>query len=96
MDQANGKIHSGISGFPPPLSLLLTVAFWRWILDPNKPCKPYSTVARSNFERKEISGADRRKLGGFNTFPFQLSSLSPPFTPGLVWCVPTNAPDPGS
>lgn len=39
-------------GVPPLLSLPLTVAFWRWIEDPNKPCEPYITVARSNFKRK--------------------------------------------
>lgn len=50
MDQTNGEMHSGIGGFPlPPLSDCR-----RWIEGPKQPCEPYITVARSNFEERDL------------------------------------------
>lgn len=51
MDQINRERRLEIGGFPPSF-LSLTVASRRWIEDPNKPCRPYITAARSNFKEK--------------------------------------------
>lgn len=51
MDQTNGETRLEIGGFPPSF-LSLAAASRRWMEDPNKPCKPYITVARSNFKEK--------------------------------------------
>lgn len=54
MDQTNGETRLEIGGFPPSF-LSLAAASRRWMEDPNKPCKPYITVARSNFKEKRSS-----------------------------------------
>lgn len=54
MDQTNGEKCLEIGGFPPSF-LSLAAASRRWMEDPNKPCRPYITVARSNFKEKRSS-----------------------------------------
>lgn len=54
MDQTNGETRLEIGGFLPSF-LSLAAASRRWMEDPNKPCKPYITVARSNFKEKRSS-----------------------------------------
>lgn len=54
MDQTNGETRLEIGGFPPSF-LSLAAASRRWMEDPNKPCRPYITVARSNFKEKRSS-----------------------------------------
>lgn len=92
MDQTNGETRLEIGGFPPSF-LSLAAASRRWMEDPNKPCKPYITVARSNFKEKRSSEQQIEESWEVSIrFLSQLFS-SPPHTHVVIGFRPTNTPD---